>query len=159
VPERKTTTFDQVKELPKTPAVYFIWKDGVCVYVGCSANLWQRIAGHNLRSQFPLCERLEWIDCPTKEYGLDLERDMIQDLKPIWNGNTRQFRKVRTITVSFKLSEHELHLLDLVVDHISKTIGSKISRASAVRFLVAEYSRRYRLEWRAKRDAENNVGS
>jgi excinuclease UvrABC nuclease subunit len=52
-----------VKEIPyKTPGVYYIYKDSELMYIGCSANLFNRLTTHLVRN----CVTSEYINDATK---------------------------------------------------------------------------------------------
>lgn len=138
---RQSTTFDRIKDLPASPGVYFIWKDGECVYVGCSGNLRKRIKVHHLASQFPICERLEWIPCQTRWDALQLEDRLIKELKPQWNWNTGQFSKADNVVV-IKLDEMQQMHVRLLAEHFSKNWGSTMTAASAIKIAISKCVRR-----------------
>jgi predicted GIY-YIG superfamily endonuclease len=131
---RESITFDRINELPRSPGVYFIWKGGECVYIGSSGNLRKRMKRHNLASQFPTCERLEWIPCQTRWDALKLEDQLIKELKPKWNWNTGQFTRANVVVLN--LDEIQQRRVRLLAEHFSKNWGSTMTPASAIKMAI-----------------------
>lgn len=73
-------------ELPRTPiakttGIYFLFKEGVCVYVGKSANVYTRIETHFRQKGF---DEWAWVWVPVEELD-EAERHFIKTLKPALN--------------------------------------------------------------------------
>lgn len=61
-PAAATTSFHDLLGVPKESGVYFIYEEGVCVYVGSSLDMRKRLQGHehiagNRRVGYLLCDR------------------------------------------------------------------------------------------------------
>ncbi len=65
------------------PGVYLLWRNGVVVYVGQSANVRDRIMVNSLRFQV---DTLSFIVVSDRRERMDLERRLIRQHRPIENG-------------------------------------------------------------------------
>lgn len=94
------TTFDPMKWLsvPAKPGVYVIYLGGEVVYIGQSANLRNRMQGHNIRFGYARNIRTPWVEVPddmplvgkakiSRRFGdwAMWELRLIERLRPVFN--------------------------------------------------------------------------
>lgn len=65
--------------------VYQLWGHRECIYVGLTSNLGKRLAQHVTKEWWPDVVRVTAERYPDKYSGLDVEKDLIQELAPIVN--------------------------------------------------------------------------
>lgn len=62
--------------------VYQFWSRGICIYVGCTSNLGQRLTAHQRKEWWCSVREVKAAIYPDKYTALDIERDLIQEHDP-----------------------------------------------------------------------------
>lgn len=65
--------------------VYQLWGREACIYVGLTSDLGQRLKAHSAKEWWPEVVRVAAEVYPDKYSGLDVEKDLIQQLGPLVN--------------------------------------------------------------------------
>jgi len=76
------------KQLPKCSGIYFVIKDGDILYVGRTANLYQRWLAHHIWQHLYDVSgelRVAWLECSDTELLPAVEKAMIAHFKPPLN--------------------------------------------------------------------------
>ena len=75
-------------QLPKCSAVYFVTKDDCILYIGRTANLYQRWLAHHIWQQLYGIGgeiRVAWLECNDSELLPEIEKALIAHFKPLLN--------------------------------------------------------------------------
>ena len=75
-------------QLPKCSGIYFVIKDGDILYVGRTANLYQRWLVHHIWQHLYGVSgelRVAWLECSDTELLPEVEKDIIVHFKPLLN--------------------------------------------------------------------------
>ncbi len=75
----------------RVPGVYAFWIGELCLYVGESTNLKQRLAGHPKKRQLPGSE-IRWLACTNHK---QVEKWLIETLRPVHNGSDPDTQAMR----------------------------------------------------------------
>ena len=76
------------KQLPKCSGIYFVIKDGDILYVGRTANLYQRWLAHHIWQHLYGVSgelRVAWLECSDNELLPKIENALIVHFKPLLN--------------------------------------------------------------------------
>lgn len=68
-------------DVPSASGVYCLFQDGICVYVGISVNLRQRISSHNHRGKF---NSVTYVELPVEKLE-DEEQRLLDEFSPELN--------------------------------------------------------------------------
>lgn len=92
-----------VRQIQKTPGIYFLVHEKVVVYVGQSVNVYGRAFTHTDK----VFDSVYYLPCPENEL-LKLESQWIAKLKPIYNmtGELRKRHKHKRITLDWLAARH-----------------------------------------------------
>jgi len=98
--EAKQTTSGMLEDLPRGSYVYFIVRDGDCVYVGQTTNLRQRLRSHPVYRKRDQAFFIHVDD----SIRLSVEKEWIAQLNPEFNGRPgRPLSGPETLSVRFEM--------------------------------------------------------
>lgn len=81
-------TFELTRQQIERPGAYIFWLGMICQYVGQGKNCISRAVGpshHARRKSGFTYDRIEFRFTETREQALDLEKELIQTLSPVFN--------------------------------------------------------------------------
>jgi CRP-like cAMP-binding protein len=91
--------FFDAGQLPEISAIYEVWSEIACLYIGCAANLRRRwAAAHHMAIRLAAClaTRIKWTETPI-DLLASAERALISKLRPQLNktrGTTRERKSI-----------------------------------------------------------------
>lgn len=119
--------FNQIRALPNVPAVYGVWAGELCLYVGQSWKLRDRLATHNRLLEFIefSADRITVTRCAPKELA-KLETNHICWLKPLLNDTrlTRHERETNSLMAQSSRLYQATH--DALTTHIAGRAASPV---------------------------------
>lgn len=127
----------KLKELPKTPGVYFHKdKSGAIIYVGKAANLKNRVKQYFQKSRYrdPKTEVLvgeivdtDWIEVASEAEALFLEAEMVRRYQPKYNILLRDDKSVSYVRINIKDSAPSVTMTRRPLDDNAEYFGPFLS--------------------------------
>jgi len=127
----------KLKELPKTPGVYFHKdKSGAIIYVGKAANLKNRVKQYFQKSRYrdPKTEALvgeivdtDWIEVASEAEALFLEAEMVRRYQPKYNILLRDDKSVSYVRINIKDSAPSVTMTRRPLDDNAEYFGPFLS--------------------------------
>lgn len=119
---------EQRKTLPRCKAVYFIFdEEGLCLYVGRSADLLSRLTGHNKLKLFKKHPnaKVAWLECSDTNLLIELEGIFIETLNPLLNERSSG-SQIKTFVHPVRFTKQEFEWLKKQAEQHSVSVGEVV---------------------------------